>query len=515
MTNPLSDALLQQAGVGKDPVQVAYALLDQGNGQAALQMLEELVRQFPNRPEPWFGLGQVRTRLGDLRAAAKAYKRVIQAAPDASDGYIHLGNTYLRIDRVSQAIEVYRNGLVHQPGDALLNFNLGIGLRQAGDIDGAIAQFQKAIALHPSYAQAYFSLGNAYRDKKMPVEAVAAYRKATTIEPRFADAFVNLSGVLAEQEDYAEAIATCHRALALAPDHLHALRNLSLCLYRTARYAEGAEVTVRALKAWPDEMMLHYTMGEMLYGLVREGKAETARGLAQWWRQTYPDNATARHMAAAVLGETPPERAGDDYVRETFDRFAVQFEDVLAGLGYQVPERLCAMALEAMPGRRDLAILDAGCGTGLCAPHLKPVARRLVGVDLSGGMLAKAQARGLYDDLQQAELGSFLAGTQDRYDLAVAADVFCYFGALDASFAALAGKTAAGGLFGFTVEAMQGAVPPEGYRLGPTGRYQHDAAYVRAALQRAGYSVVRWDDTQGREEMGQPVPCFMVLARRD
>ena len=46
MTNPLSDALLQQAGVNKDPVQIAFALLDQGNGPAALQMLEGLGHPF-------------------------------------------------------------------------------------------------------------------------------------------------------------------------------------------------------------------------------------------------------------------------------------------------------------------------------------------------------------------------------------------------------------------------------------------------------------------------------------
>src|SRR3546814_11829822 len=107
----------------------------------------------------------------------------------------------------------------------------------------------------------------------MTAEAVAAYRQATTIEPRFADAFVNLSGVLAEQQDYAEAMAACHRALALAHDHLHALRNLSLCLYRTGRFDDGAAVTVRARKSWPDEVMLHYPLGELLYGWGRRGKA--------------------------------------------------------------------------------------------------------------------------------------------------------------------------------------------------------------------------------------------------
>jgi predicted TPR repeat methyltransferase len=517
MTNPLSEAMLRQAGINNDPVQTAFSLLDQGNGQAALHMLEDLARRFPNKPDVWFGLGQVRARIGDPRAGAKAFRRVIQLAPDVADGYVHLGNTYMRLGRVSQAVDVYREGLARLPQDALLHFNLGVAIRQAGNIDDAIAEFQRAIALFADYAMAYFSLGNAYRDKQMPTEAVAAYRKAIGIEPRYAAAVINMAGVLAEQENYAEAIASCHRALALEPGNVHALRNLSLCLYRTGRFDEGATATTSALKAAPEDMMLHYTMGEMLYGMVREGKADQARPMAQWWRQTFPANATAQHMAAAVLGEKPPERAGDDYVRETFDRFAGQFEKVLTGLGYDVPERLSAAALAALPGRSDLAILDAGCGTGLCAPFLKPAARRLTGVDLSAGMLEKAQARALYDALHQAELGAFLGSTTERYDLAVAADVFCYFGALDEIFAALGAKTAPGGALAFTVEAIQGGetAPAEGYRLGPTGRYQHDAAYVKAALHKAGYSVARWDDTQGRVEMGQPVPCFMVLARRD
>ena len=38
-------------------------------------------------------------------------------------------------------------------------------------------------------------------------------------------------------------------------------------------------------------------------------------------------------------------------------------------------------------------MLDAGCGTGLCGPLIAPHARRLVGVDLSGQMLAHARER--------------------------------------------------------------------------------------------------------------------------
>jgi predicted TPR repeat methyltransferase len=45
----------------------------------------------------------------------------------------------------------------------------------------------------------------------------------------------------------------------------------------------------------------------------------------------------------------------------------------------------------------DLCVLDAGCGTGLYGPLLKWLGARLVGVDLSAGMLAEALKRKAYD----------------------------------------------------------------------------------------------------------------------
>lgn len=514
MSNPVSNALLQQAGVTGDPLATVSALMAQGQAEAAQKLLENLVKTSPNRADAWFALGQVHGQRGQFKPAAQAYKRAIQLAPNVADGYVHLGNTYLRNGRRAQALETYRKGLAQQPENPLLHFNLGVGLAQSGDAEGAVASYTRAIELHPSYAQAWFSLGNAQRDLKRPVEAEEAYRKAVALEPAFADAHANLAGLLATKEDYAGAAQACLAALKTVPEHIHALRNLSLSLFRLGRYAEGAEVTFRALAIAPQDTMLHYHMGEMLYGLMRNGETAKAQELARRWRAGSGNHAVAEHMAAAVLGEGTPDRAGDSYVRETFDRFAGDFEKTLAGLGYRVPEMLCGAARDALGGRTGLTVLDAGCGTGLCAPYLKPVAGKLVGVDLSGGMLAKARERGLYDSLQEAELGTFLAATKDRYDLTVAADVFCYFGALAPSFVGIAEKTSPQGLFGFTVEAMQGASPAEGYRLGATGRYQHDAAYVRSTLEQSGFDILRFDDTQGREEMGQPVPCFLVLAQR-
>ncbi|HLT78565.1 MAG TPA: tetratricopeptide repeat protein [Ferrovibrio sp.] len=514
MSNSVSDALLKQAGIDGNPMATVAALVAQGQLDAAQRVLEDLVRTSPNRADAWFALGQVHNQRGEFKPTAQALKRAIKLAPSVADGYVLLGNTYLRHGRTGQALETYREGLKQQPDNPLLHFNLGVGLAQSGDKEAAVSSYKRAIELHPPYAQAWFSLGNAYRDLKRIDEAEDAYRRAVTLEPSYADAHANLGGLLASKEDYAGATQACMAALRTAPRHIHALRNLSLSLYKLGRFSEGAEITAVALSVTPEDTMLHYHMGEMLYGMARTGAAEKAREHARRWRSSSNGHAVAEHMAAAILGEGAPERAGDTYLRETFDRFASDFEETLAGLGYRVPEVLCGLIRDTLGGRSGLSILDAGCGTGLCAPFLKPLAKTLIGVDLSGGMLARARERGLYDSLHEAELGAFLAADTNRYDVTVAADVFCYFGALPPSFSAIAAKTEPQGLFGFTVEAMQGEVTAEGFRLGPTGRYQHDAGYVRKALEQAGWTILRFDETAGREEMGQPVPCFMVLAQR-
>lgn len=513
MNKAVSDALLQQAGIGADPVETAHALIKQNQLDGAKAILDEVLRHSPGHGVAWFRLGQIHAHRNDYKPAAQAFKRVIALAPEAEEGYVHLGNVYLRNDRVNQALQTYREGLQRNPASALLHFNLGIALKLTGDRANAIESFRTALTYQPSYAQAYFSLGNTYREAELPIEAEDAYRQAIALQPDNADYHANLGAFLVTQKNYAGAAEECLLALASAPQHPHALRNLSLSLYHLGAYAEGVDVTFRALAVSPDDTMLHYHMGEMLYGLVRTGKAADARTHAETWLQHFPDHPVAQHMAAAVQGGAVPERAGDDYVRETFDRFSGDFETTLGKLGYRVPEMICGVITEALAGRTGVSILDAGCGTGLCAPFLRPVAASLVGVDLSGGMLDKARERKLYDSLHQAELGAFLAADKASYDVTVAADVFCYFGDLAPSFRAIAAHSKAQGLFAFTVEA---ATEPasQGYRLGATGRYQHDAAYVRSTLEQAGFSILRFDDTHGREEMGKSVPCYMMLAQR-
>ena len=113
--------------------------------------------------------------------------------------------------------------------------------------------------------------------------------------------------------------------------------------------------------------------------------------------------------------------------------------------------------------------VDLGCGTGLAGPGLRIARSRLVGVDLSPRMLAKAEERGCYDALIEVDMMTFLEQTSERFDLLFAADTLVYLGGLDDFFAAAARVAMPGGLLAFNVETTTLA----NWVLLPSGRFAH------------------------------------------
>ena len=176
-------------------------------------------------------------------------------------------------------------------------------------------------------------------------------------------------------------------------------------------------------------------------------------------------------------------------MEKTFDSFAASFEAKLAKLQYRAPA-LVAAALEqtGLTPSRQLDVLDAGCGTGLCGPLVAPYARRLVGVDLSDGMLKHAREKNVYDVLVHEELTACLLQDPAAFDLIISADTLVYFGALEDVAVAAAGALRPGGRFIFTVEEVTGEDASLDYCIRPHGRYNHRASYVEQVLAGAGFS---------------------------
>lgn len=400
----------------------------------------------------------------------------------------------------------------HRAATALWLYDQGNRLAVAGEAGAAAAAYGQALADRPDFAEAYNNLGNVQRALGWPEAALASYRRALWLGLGHPLVHYNLGSVLKGLGLGEEAAAAFRRALALDPLHAEAHNNYANLLRGEGRHAEAVAGYRRALALRPDWDEAHDNLAGALYLLHEAGRKEETVRLAALWRRDHPDHPVARHIGAALAGASGEPRASDAYVRQVFDHFAEDFEATLASLGYRAPALLGAAVAEALPAAAALDVLDAGCGTGLCAPLLRPFAKRLVGVDLSPGMLALAGARGLYDWLREEELGSFLAGHPASFDLIVAADVLCYFGVLDEVLSRAVAALVPGGLLAFTVERLEAGRGD--HRMQPHGRYAHGESYVAEVVRKAGGSTLRVAREVLREESGEPVPGLLVVARR-
>ncbi len=416
--------------------------------------------------------------------------------------------------RLDEALAAYERLLAANPRLADAWHLMGLVHAQRRRFEEAGRLIGKAIALQPREALFHNNLGNVWVERGRPEEALASFRRAHALDRRRPDVRNNLGVLLSrlgQGEELDEAERLFRGVMAEVPAFTDAAQNLANHFMRHGRLQEAMEVCVEALIVAPANPEMRRVLGVVYSNL---GMTDKAAELYRGWLAQEPDNAEALFRLRACTQEDVPERAPDDFVAMTFDIFADSFDAKLASLSYRAPELVAeAVARHASPPAAALDIADAGCGTGLCGPLLKPWARTLAGVDLSPAMLAKAQERGLYDELEAAELVAWLQRRPQSCELLVSADTLCYFGALDGFAAAARGALREGGLLVFTVEALAEEPGAPEHRLQPSGRYSHRRGYVEAALRGAGLQPLELQAVHLRKEAGKPVDGWLVSAR--
>jgi predicted TPR repeat methyltransferase len=413
-----------------------------------------------------------------------------------------------RAGRLDEARRLYEQILAAEPANASVWHFLGVLQHQTGNSDLGVASITHALALDPRYADACNNLGNIYRETNQYDAALRAYERAVEVAPRHADAWNNIGVMRSGRGEYAEALQAYARAVETDPKHVAAWQNRGNLAARVDEFDVSIAAYRRAIEL--GDTSAYKGLSRSLY---RAGRIDEAVAVYDEWLAVDPENAVARHMMAACTGSVAPERASDNYVRDTFNAFAGSFDQVLDQLGYRAPALIGEFLDRVVPATDvALVIADAGCGTGLCADFLRRRATRLVGVDLSAGMLARARARKAYDELIESELAAWLAGRSEEFDLIVSADTLCYFGALEQALAGAGRALRPGGRVVFTVERAADEV--QDYHLDPTGRYSHAENYVRQVLAAAGLDSIAIEQVVLRRERGHEVQGLLASARR-
>ncbi|MEO8270358.1 MAG: tetratricopeptide repeat protein, partial [Aureliella sp.] len=349
-------------------------------------------------------------------------------------------------------------------------------LHETGQYVQAENCLQQMLQLQPDNAMAHNNLGVLYKDQQRLEEALVAYRRSVELDAGNTSALGNLAHGLARIEDFDGAIQVYRELLDVEPTNIDALKCLASILRRNGRTLEAIEVFSN-------------------------------------WLALEPNNPVARHLLSACTDTTIPHRASDEYVREVFDKFAATFEADLARLNYRGPKIVEQALLHELGEPSNIRmVLDAGCGTGLCGPVLRPYSQRLIGVDISRKMLDVATKHKFYDELIEAELSVYLAQHTAVFDLIASADTFGYFGELTTLLQVAHSALRTGGLLIATLEV--GNVSPEkGFHLQSSGRYCHSCHYITQCCEAAGFSIRSLNPDTLRIEAEQAVSVVVLAAQ--
>ena len=415
-------------------------------------------------------------RKGALEDAELLYRRILETLPDSPDTLHFLG-------------------LLHH---------------QQGRHGEAAVLIERIIALDPGNADAHNNLGNVLAGMERRAEAEACYRKAIQLYPGHANAHNNLGVVCFAQMRVKEAVEAYHRATELAPGSADYRYNLGNALRKTGALDEAA-------RAYREAVAVDAGHDRSWQGLARtylmSGRREQAAEVYEEWLRLNPGDPAIIYSLNACRGENAPSRAPDGYIQQVFDNMAENFDSHLESLDYCAPNLVSEAVASALSApAASLNILDAGCGTGLCGPLLRPYARKLTGVDLSSGMLNRAEGRKVYDELFRSELTAFMVQRRDEFDVITSADTLCYFGDLGAVFSAGCRALKPGGIFCFTLEDSGDG--KTGSLLSPNCRYSHSRAYVEEELANAGLQADSLAKVFLRNEGGEPVAGHLVVAKR-
>lgn len=441
------------------------------------------------------------------------------------------------------AVEAFRAVAAAAPRQAMVWNNLALALGGLGDHEQAAVALRKSLDIDAGQVAAWVSLAASALQLDRPDDAANACDAAIARDPDNGDAWQIRAMVLASRDDFAGAAAAFARTVEIAGETGALRANLGVTLFKSGAFHEAQRNfdTAMTLEADAPEIVEMARLcrfvvagldGDMTRAVAisREltGGAETdtlfktallcldwaghtgpAALIGQAWTSLRPGNLEARHMADAAMGR-PVERQPAAFVAQHFDGLAEQFDEKLVGrLGYRGPEEIRGLLTPWIEADGSLEVVDIGCGTGLCGPVLRPYARRLTGIDLSDGMLAKAREGGLYDELRVADLVDALRQRGAGWDMIVAADTFPYVGTLGDVFDAAASVLKPGGWLAFSTEAAEG----DGVTLRGNGRYAHGRGYI-ADLAAGRFELVERKSTMLRREAGVALAGDYFLMRR-
>jgi predicted TPR repeat methyltransferase len=498
---------------------------------------ERVLQRDPENAEALALLGLIERTDGNLDAAVELLQRAVTADDSWWSYHNDLGEALFQVGRFDDAIGPLQRATELNVQAFQPHFLLGMVLLRQGCAEDARGEFDVAVHIQPDSAEAWHLLGKACFACRSLEQAELAQKRALDLKIVYPEAdhqlglilhvlgrdedskahletalglrpedpqiLADIAHIRSKKKDHRGAARMLERAVELRPDSFQLQWELSRVYWTLTDWQKTVDVLKKIIEMQPMLPMSHYLYGTALkeLGSVEAAKAEMRRAL----------DLGLRHPAAEFFANTliggHTAHSPSEVVIDLFDGYSANFEkNLVQDLKYQ-GHTMIEQAVLAVGVTPPLDVLDAGCGTGLCGALFKPMARRLIGVDLAPKMIEKSRERNIYDELIVGDAAEVIRRYPAGLDLILAGDVLIYIGEADEIFDAAAMALRPGGLFAFTIETND----QDGVRLMPTQRYQHSTSYIRRLAEARGMRELHSSSHVLRIERGAPVASHAIV----
>lgn len=177
----------------------------------------KVLARSPRNADAWHFFGLLRHNQGNSEAAVDIIRRSLRLAPGNTHAWLNLGNVLLTLNRVAEAERAYRKVTRLDPSQADGWYNLGICLRRGGNIAPSAESLEHAVSLRPQHARSHYQLGLAQKEQGHLELAETSMRRALAIDPGLV--FESLSVLLYRMSKFPEATEMYQQWLEHEPDN--------------------------------------------------------------------------------------------------------------------------------------------------------------------------------------------------------------------------------------------------------------------------------------------------------
>ncbi|MHC4665102.1 MAG: tetratricopeptide repeat protein [Planctomycetota bacterium] len=245
------------------------------NGQLyeALEQLEQMMTDQPDRADLHLKRADVLSALGDDCEAVHQYQEVLRLCPDFLEATIKLGTQYLQMHHERLAAQQFNRAA--EINDQVVDAYIGLAITQklAGNLEEASTTLSLAAAIQPNSSLLFaetatlqFKVGLGQRSASydtgssqnlMPT-VIQAHQQHINQRPQNPDLHYRLAILLMTAGNIDQAVKAFQTALEINPTYTRARTKLAVCLFETGRPELAMDQLVVPEPLDKDTLLLHY-----------------------------------------------------------------------------------------------------------------------------------------------------------------------------------------------------------------------------------------------------------------